>query len=133
MDKDLRDQIIFGEKYKSEEYKGGLRYFTKLRRHELRLLMDKRIFDSHPWIRYMEFVWFMERYENDNQLYLHGFVYGPERKDGLGGRQGGICIEGIGRDNKWDDRETAEAVKVFKFLFGEADEFGLNPPYAWYD
>lgn len=95
--------------------------------------MDKRIFDSHPWIRYMEFVWFMERYGNDNQLYLHGFVYGSERKDELGGRQGGICIEGIGRDKKWDDREAAEAVKVFKFLFGEADEFELNPPYAWYD
>ncbi|MBR1796574.1 MAG: hypothetical protein IJ757_00950 [Clostridiales bacterium] len=130
MDINLRDQLIFGEQYNPAAYKNGLRYFKFLRRHELRLLMDKHIFDPYPWTRYMEYVWFMERYGNNDELYLHGFVYGPDRKDGFGGRQGGISIEGIGRDRKWEDEE---AEKVFKFLFGKADQFELDPPYVWYD
>lgn len=92
--------------------------------------MDEYIFDPYPWTLYMEFVWFMEKYGNDDELYLHGFVYGPDRKDGFGGRQGGIAIEGIGRDRKWEDDE---ALKVFEFLFGNADHFELDPPYVWYD
>ena len=130
MDINRRDQLVFKERYNPEAYKDGLRYFKALRRHELRLLMDEHIFDPYPWTLYMEFVWFMEKYGNDDELYLHGFVYGPDRKDGFGGRQGGIAIEGIGRDRKWKDEE---AMKVFEFLFGNADRFELDPPYVWYD
>ena len=127
---DLRDQIIFGEPYNAAAYRGGLRYFKSLRRHELLQLMENRIYDPYPWTRYMEYVWFFERYGSDDQLYLHGFVYSPERKDGFEGRQGGIAIEGIGRDKVWIDKESE---KIFTFLFGDADEFRLNPPYAWFD
>ena len=125
-----RDMIIFGEEYNAEAYKGGLRHFKAMRRYELRHLMDERIFDPYPWVQYMEYVWFMEKYGDDNQLYLHGFVYSPDRKDGFPSRQGGIVIEGIGRNNKWSD-EKAE--KMFVSLFGRADSFSLDPPYAWYD
>ena len=127
---DRRDRIIFGEEYRETAYRGGLRYYSFLRRNELRLLMNKKIFDPYPWRLYMEFVWFMEKYGDDGQLYLHGFVYSPERKDGFPGRQSGIVIEGIGRDGKWDEKEP---VKVFCFLFGGASKFSLDPPYVWYD
>ena len=131
MNIDLRDQLIFGERYNPASYRNGLRYFKALRRHELRLLIDKHIFDPYPWMKYMEYVWFMWRYGDDDHLYLHGFVYGPDRKDGFANRQGGILIEGIGRDRKW--REDEEAENVFKFLFGNADKFELDPPYVWFD
>ena len=126
---DQRDRIIFGEEYNEEAYRNGLRYFGNLRRHELRLLMDMRIFDPYPWTKYMEYVWFMERYGNDNLLYLHGFVYSPQRTDGFVGRQNGISIEGIGRDKKWDEKMPE---KVFRFLFEEANQFNVDPPYVLY-
>ena len=125
-----RDQIIFGEEYKQEKYSGGLRYFRQLRRHEFRELIEERIYDPYLWTGYLEYVWFMEKYGNDDKLYLHGFVYSPERTE-YSNRQGGIAIEGIGRDSKWE--HGAEAEKIFVRLFGKADQFDLDPPYVWYD
>ncbi|MBQ9210899.1 MAG: hypothetical protein IJ153_04295 [Clostridia bacterium] len=129
MNIDQRDKIIFGESYNPATYRDGLRYFKKLRRHELRLLLDKHIFDPYPWRKYMEYVWFMEKYGDDDKLYLHGFVYSADRNDAK--RQGGIVIEGIGRDAAWS--KDSEGLKVFKFLFEGADHFELDPPYVWYD
>ena len=123
-----RDGIIFGEGYDEKYYRGGLRYFRHLRRYELRLLMDERIFDPYPWMRYLEYVWFM-RMSQDSEMYLHGFVYSPTRKREWG-RQRGIAIEGIGRNKPFENKEFEE---IFKYLFGRADEFSMNPPYAWYD
>ncbi len=131
MNIDRRDQIIFGENYRKEAYEGGLRYFEELKRHELRILMEKRLFDTYPWRKYTEFVWFMEKYGNDDQLFLHGYVQSPDRKDFIR-RQGGIIIEGIGRNRVWADDEK-EARKVFSFLFRDADQFSLELPWAWYD
>ena len=79
----------------------------------------------------MEYVWFMEEFGDDDQLYLSGFVYGPKRAD-FPKRQGGICIDGIGRNKKWQERND-KAEEIFGYLFGDADVFGLNPPWAWYD
>ena len=95
----VRNQIIFSDGYREELYSQGLRNFNGLRRHGLRKLMEKRIFDTYPWVRYMEYVWFMEEFGDDDQLYLSGFVYGPKRAD-FPKRQGGICIDGIGRNKK---------------------------------
>ncbi len=127
----VRDQIIFGDGYREELYSQGLRYFNGLRRQEIRKLMEKRIFDTYPWVRYMEYVWFMEEFGDDDQLYLSGFVYGLKRAD-FPKRQGGICIDGIGRNKKWQERND-KAEEIFEYLFGDADVFGLNPPWAWYD
>ncbi len=123
-----RDEIIFGTGYYEKYYQGGLRHFKHLRLHELRGLMDEKVFDPYPWMRYMEYVWFVNRY-NDAELYLHGFVYSPTRKSEWG-RQHGITIEGIGRDSPFTDKESEG---IFRFLFGNADQFSLEPPYAWYD
>ena len=78
----------------------------------------------------MDYVWFMEQYGDDNRLYLHGFVYAPEREDGYPSRQGGIVFEGIGRESMWEDKEGE---RDFMRLFGDADQFQIDPPYAWYD
>lgn len=121
-----RDAIIFGDGYYEDKYRGGLRYFKRLGRRELHQLMDEYLFDPYPWTRFMEYVWFMER---DGEIYMHGFVYSPERKDDWG-RQCGISIEGIGRDRPFTDKES---VRLFKYLFGKANEFDLDPPYVWYD
>ena len=121
-----RDSIIFGDGYYEDKYRGGLRYFKRLGRRELHQLMDEYLFNPYPWTQYMEYVWFMER---DSEIYMHGFVYSPERKDDWG-RQCGIAIEGIGRDRPFQNKED-EA--VFKYLFGGANEFDMDPPYAWYD
>lgn len=121
-----RDAIIFGDGYYEDKYRGGLRYFKRLGRHEFHQLMDEHLYNPYPWTRYMEYVWFMEK---DNEIYLHGFVYSPERKHGWG-RQCGIAIEGIGRDRPFQNKEDE---KVFKYLFAKADQFSLDPPYAWFD
>ena len=42
----------------------------------------------------------------------------------------GVELTGIRRDEKFKDKK---AEKVFKFLFSDANEFSLNPPYACYD
>ena len=121
-----RDAIIFGDGYYEDKYRGGLRYFKRLGRRDLHRLMDEHLFDPYPWRLYMEYVWFMER---DPDVYLHGFVYSPERKDEWG-RQCGISIEGIARERPFTDKES---VRLFKYLFGRADQFDLDPPYVWYD
>ena len=133
---DRRDEIIYDESYAPEKYQHmGLRYFKCLRRHELRILLNEKIFDLYPWRRYMEYYWFLETYGSDDSFFLHGFTYSAERtKDERGRIQrcGGIVPEGIGRTRAFS-KEEAEAKKVFKFLFGNADQFDLNPPWVWYD
>ena len=62
---------------------------------------------------------------------LHGYVQSPNRKDFIR-RQGGIILEGIGRNRVWAD-DGEEARKVFSFLFRDADQFSLELPWAWYD
>ena len=135
-----RDMIIFGNGYYEELYNRGIRYFEKLRTHELCMLMEAKLFDPYPWARYMEYVWFMKTggvIENlhgaDDKLFLHGFVYSPERKEEWG-RQNGIVIEGIGRDESFgvDDRGQ-EAMRTFIYLFGRADQFDTDPPWVWDD
>ena len=128
---DKRDKIIFNETYDETAYHGGLRYFDCLRRNSLRLLLDKKLFNAHPWKKYLEFIWFMEQLGDDNSLFLHGFVYGADRKEALNCSQNGIVIEGIGRDSNWEKND--EAKKVFKYLFSDANSFSLNPPLAFYD
>ena len=126
---EIRDLIIFGDD--NSEYINGVRYFKKLRRREIRKLLDKKIFDPIPWTLYMEYIWFMEKYGDDDMLFLHGFVYSPYRND-YPKRQGGIVIEGIGRDRAWDDKNCDE-IKVFTFLFKDADQFSIDPPWVYYD
>ena len=123
---DKRDSIIFGDGYYEAKYRSGIRYFKRLTRRQLHQLMDEHLYDPYPWTLYMDYVWFMER---DSELYLHGFVYSPERSTEWG-RQNGIAIEGIGRDRPFRNTEDET---VFKYLFERADEFKLDPPYAWYD
>lgn len=45
-------------------------------------------------------------------------------------RRDSIVIEGIGRDEKFANKEAED---VFKYLFNQADRFYLDPPYCWYD
>ena len=127
MDYDERDRIIFHEEYTPEKYSPyGIRYFKKLSRHGLQMLLDYNCFSIYPWLHYAEYWWFMEEYGRDNKLFLHDFTYSRERSEG----EPGIRIEGIGRDESFNNKE---AEKVFEFLFGSADRFSLNPPWAWYD
>ena len=123
-----RNLIIFGE----EEivYSDGLKYFGNLYRDKLIQLIKKQIFDPFPLSRYMEFVWFMIEYGHSD-FCLNGHVYSPERMF-RSDRQCGIVLEGIGSDKKWSEYNK-EVKMVFGFLFGSADEFELNPPWAWYD
>ncbi len=125
-----RDQIIFRDGFNEKAYGNAkLRFFEDLRSRELRMLMEDRIFDTYPWPKYMEFVWFMLNF-NDDLMYLHGFVYHPDRKDFLQlERQSGIIIEGIGRDENFADKKEE---KTFKFLFHDADQLSLDPPYCLY-
>lgn len=126
-DFDKRDLLLFGTLYHPASYRrDGLRYFNKLRRHELRELLDVGIFNLYPWPLYAEYWWFMEKFGGDDQLYLHGFAYSKERTED----HSGIVIEGIGRDSKFEDPEEE---KIFRYLFGRADQFDLDPPWVWYD
>ena len=127
MDYNRRDQIIFREDYNPAKYAPhGIRYFKNLSRFNLRLLLDEGLFSIYPWPRYAEYWWFMGKYGGDSQLFLHGFTYSEMRaEDGFG-----IMIEGIGRYSPFENKE---AEKVFTFLFGDADQFALNPPWTWYD
>ena len=133
---DRRDRIIFDEPYAPEKYQQmGLRYFDCLRRHELRMLLDRKIFSLYPWRKYMEYYWFLETYGSDDSFFLHGFTYSAERSLDDSGRIQwccGIVPEGIGRTKKFRDDES-EAKRVFKFLFGDANQFRWNLPWAWYD
>jgi hypothetical protein len=127
MDFNKRDQIIFSEEYKPEKYAPyGIRYFKELSRFKLNLLLELGLFSVYPWLRYAEYWWFMEEYGRDNQLFFHGFTYSEERSDG----DYGIVIEGFGRYSPFENKE---AEKVFTFLFKDADQFDLNPPWVWYD
>lgn len=127
---DKRDEIIFGTPYLEEEYIGGIRHFEYLRRYQLIELMDKDMFRIYPWLRYAEYWWFLERFDRDEKLFLHGFTYSKERCSKHKKKYSGIILEGIGRDEEFNDKETE---KVFKFLFGKANEFRLKPPWAWFD
>ena len=73
----------------------------------------------------------MDAYGDDDLLYLHGFVYSLDREDGMK-LSGGICLEGNGRDRKWRESE-GNAPEMFQRFFGDANQFQLDPPYAWYD
>ncbi len=126
IDFDYRDNLIFKSDYDQDLYFTGLRYFQKLRRHELRKLLEAGLLTLYPWVRYAEYWWFLEEFGDDNKLYLHGFTYSKEREKG----QDSIVIEGIGRDEKFANKE---AEQVFKYLFNQADQFNLDPPYCWYD
>lgn len=126
IDFDYRDNLIFKSDYDQDLYFTGLRYFQKLRRHELRKLLEAGLLTLYPWVRYAEYWWFLEEFGDDNKLYLHGFTYSKEREKG----QDSIVIEGIGRDEKFANKE---AEHVFKYLFNQADQFNLDPPYCWYD
>lgn len=71
---DKRDRILFGSEYQPEKYNRGLRYFNHLHRHELRELLNSRLVNLYPWTLYAEFWWFMEKFGNDNKLYLHALL-----------------------------------------------------------
>lgn len=105
----LRDQLLFGENYDSYsyEFRNGKRYFDCLRRHEFRVLVEKKMILIYPYTKYVEMWWFMEKFGNDNKMYLQGISYYLERG-------GNVFLTAIGRDEAFEDKK---AMKVFKFLF----------------
>ncbi len=123
MDFEKRDRIIFDSPYLEDEYDGGVRYFDNLRCDKFRELMRAGMFNPYLQIKYCEYWWFMEKFDDDDKLYLHGFVYARDRG-------GEIVIQGIGRDEEF---EYEEPEKIFRYLFEDADQFELDPPRAWYD
>ncbi|MBR0184776.1 MAG: hypothetical protein IJQ24_01970 [Synergistaceae bacterium] len=138
----LRDQIIFRQNYNPEDYDWrGLKYFERLRRNKFTQLLDEGLVSLYPWtFKTIEFYWFLETYGMDERCYLMGTtdsfdrLYSFRKRCEVCDRSElnyfGVELTGIRRDEKFEDKK---AEKVFKFLFSDANEFSLNPPYACYD
>lgn len=127
-DVDLREQILFGEKYDAAHYKmGGIRYFGDLSLKDLNRLIDCNLIcltdaqNAAPSVQQIR-DWLAER--NDDSWYVHGYAISPERDDYR------VTIEGCGKHGE----ATLEEGKEFYRMFRLADELSDGSElYCWYD
>lgn len=118
---DIRDQIVFGKKTEELDYIGGMERFDELKLSQIEQLLENNIIDlddrqnNAPTAG--ELINFVKKHPEYN---LFGYCITPDRDDFR------ITFDGIG---------GPEGVDTTDFMHFEcnADEFILNPPYAWWD
>ena len=102
---DQRDQIVFGEDYKSEKYGGGLRRFHELTISQIDQLEEVGVIDKRDS-------------QNDSPI-------GPDRNDFR------ITFEGVGKKTAPSQQDIIDFAMMFRF----ADEFDISDDgvRCWYD
>ena len=120
-----RDMLLFGETYDESKYRGGTRSFRGLNIETARKLVDLELlnedtcYNSAPSVG--EILDFMEEYPDFTAF---GYADSMQRSCVE------IIIEGVESDKT---PETLADAADFIGLFRFADDFYLDPPYAWYD
>ena len=125
MDADLRDMIIFGEPYMEDRYMGGVRHFSCIDTETAHKLMDNGFLDPQEYQNcspdVKDLVEVAEKYP---EMYLFGYTVSPDRDDYR------VSIEGLKGYKPFKSLEDAED---FIGLCRYADDFSIDPPYAWWD
>ncbi len=121
-----RDEILFGTAYSADRYRlGGACHFNRLGIDRLRTLVDEEFIDLDECQNYSpstgDFLEFMTIHP---EFTAHGYAISPDRDDYR------VTIEGIESDREIEDYAVLEE---FVDLCRFADEFCINPPYAWWD
>lgn len=124
----FRDMLLFGEKYDTSKYIGGVRHFGEITLETLERLVDAGLADKDdcqnnaPSIE--EFMKFIRERTSDG-WYLHGYAVSADRDDCR------ISIEGCGCRI---EGYSAEDVEDFVYMFRYADDFVISGElFCWYD
>ena len=119
-----RDAIIFGDDNKIQDYRyGGIARFKNLTLNQIEKLIELDLLNldechnASPSIR--EIIDFVRKHP---EFKVDGYTVSPDRSDCR------TSFDTIKADTLLPDSESD-----FYKTFGEADEYNLNPPYAWYD
>lgn len=122
---DERDMILFGEKYNKEKYFGGCRRFDDITLEVLETLVEKKFIDLDECQNCSPTTEeFLEYLKDHNDFCVFGYAISPDRSDYR------ITIEGISCEENFEDiDELIDFINRFRF----ADEFMVDPPYAWWD
>ena len=123
---DQRDRILFGERYESKKYSGGIRYFDDLDYDRLKTLLDQKLADLEeqhncaPEIG--EIAEFLDKHKN---FTAHGYAVSPERDDFR------VSLEGVECGDEYSKQDMLDFVELFRF----ADEFSIDDTgmYCWFD
>lgn len=125
---DQRDQIVFGEDYKSKKYGCGLRRFHELTISQIDQLEEAGIIDKRDAQNDSptagEIIEFLRERKTDG-WYAHGYCIGPDRDDFR------ITFEGVGKKTAPSQQDIIDFAMMFRF----ADEFDISNDgvRCWYD
>ena len=124
-DMETREQILFGEKYDEENYKGGTRYFEGISTETVQKLMELKFLDPEetqndsPTAKEM-----LEFAEQWGEYTFDGYAVSLKRPDYR------VNLTTISKESPSGMDELQAFIKKFRY----ADEFDTDGSlYAWYD
>lgn len=121
-----RDQIVFGEDYNSDKYRGGIRSFDYLSAEDLNKLLDIGLADPDEQQNEAPTTKEISNFLNDHQnFWAHGYVVSPERGDYR------VSLEGVECGSDYDLSDVQDFFSLFKY----PDEVRVEKTgmYCWFD